>query len=111
MREKSSSELTRRQQPQRVAMRDVEPLALVFRQASGLGERILQRAEHQRKGCAKLVADVGEKRRLGAVDFGQGFHSRPRSLEVVGSYNGSRNLPGQQIPQSRGSRRWPRGAD
>jgi hypothetical protein len=85
------------QQPQGVAMRDVEPLALVFRQGSGLGERVLKRAEHQRKGRAKFVADVGEKRRLGAVDFSQGFHARPRSLEVVGSYNGGRNLPGQQF--------------
>jgi hypothetical protein len=35
------------QQSQRVPMRDVESLALVFRQRSGFSERILQWAEHE----------------------------------------------------------------
>jgi hypothetical protein len=78
-------------------MRDVDPLALVFRQAFVLGERILQGAKHQGKRCAKFVADIGEKCRLGAVDFGQSFQSRPRPLEVVGSYNGGGNLSRQQF--------------
>ena len=78
-------------------MRDVEPLALVCRQRSGLGERVLQRAEHQGQRRAKFMADVGEKRGLGAIDFGQSLRPRARPLEVVGSNDGGRNLPGQQF--------------
>ena len=38
-----------------------------------LGQKVFERAQHQRERRSKLMADVGEERRLGAVDFGQGL--------------------------------------
>ena len=39
----------------------------------GLGQHVLERTEHQGQRRAELVADVGEERGLGAIDFGQRF--------------------------------------
>ena len=69
---------------------------LGLRQRSGLGERILQRAEHQGQGRAKFVTDVGEKGRFRAVDFGESFHSRPRPL-ISSARTIAAELPGQQL--------------
>ena len=47
----------------------------------GLREQLFERAQHQRQRRAELVADVGEERRLRAIDLGQRLGapaSRPR---------------------------------
>ncbi|GEM_PF-4888554 len=49
----------------------------------GTPEHVLERAQHQRQRCAKLVADVGEKRRLRPVDLGKGFGAS--ALLLVGT--------------------------
>ena len=45
-----------------------EPLARVR-------QHFLERPEHQRERCTKLVADVAEECRLGAIDLGQRFRA------------------------------------
>ena len=43
------------------------------------------------------MANVGEKCRLRAVDFGQSFRSRPLALVIVGANDSGRDLAGQQF--------------
>src|SRR5262245_35779054 len=38
-----------------------------------LGQGLFERAQYQRQGRTKLVAHVGEERRLGVVELGQDF--------------------------------------
>src|SRR5262245_13872942 len=57
------------EQAQAVAMRDFKALL----RCGILAQLIFQRPEHEREGGAKLVAHVGEKRRLGPVQFRQRF--------------------------------------
>ena len=59
-------------------MREFERLALGIVRAEP-GQRILERAQHQRERRAEFVADVREERRLGAIDLGQ----RQRTLPLV----------------------------
>ena len=42
---------------------------------------LFERAQHQRQGSAKFVADVGEKLRLGAVDLGQRLDAPPLDFQ------------------------------
>ena len=72
------------QQPNSVAVRHRDELATVgteinFRQR----QHLFERAQHQGEWRAKLMADIGEKRRLGPVDFRQRF--RAPALLLVGS--------------------------
>src|SRR5690606_33058979 len=57
------------QQPPRVALRDLEPQLLRARYRRRVGERVLERAEHQRERRPKLVTDVAEKRRLRTIEL------------------------------------------
>ena len=79
MREKSSSVLTsfRRRRLLRCASSSASRCPADQRVRASLSS-VLERAEHQGQRRAELVADVGEERRLGAVDLGQRFGA-PRS--------------------------------
>ena len=72
MREKSSSELTSFSSRSELRCASSQPLAQLRRQ-SRIGAGLLERPEHQRERGAKLVADIGEERGLGAIDLGQGL--------------------------------------
>ncbi len=64
------------QQPQRIAVGDVDAVALARAERLHLvGQRIFQRAENQRQRRAEFMRHVGEERRLGAVDGGQRGHA------------------------------------
>ena len=46
-------------------------------------QHFIKRTEHQRQRRSELVADVAEKRRLGAVELGQSL--RPLALLLIGA--------------------------
>ena len=111
MREKSSSVLTSLQQPQPVAVDDLELLRAVGGGASGLGE------QRPRAGPSISVSGVRnswltllEERGLGAVELGQRLGAPPLLLVGPGVGDGGGDLAGHQARRSRGSRRRARGA-
>src|ERR1044071_4041303 len=57
------------QQAGRVAVHGAK--AIAAERFSGLGQRVLERAEHERERRSKFVTDVAEKRRLGGVELTQ----------------------------------------
>ena len=63
-------------------------------------ERILERSQHQGQRRAELVADVGEERRLGAIELGQRLGPPP--LLLVGLRIGDRggDLAGDQVEEA-----------
>ena len=70
------------QEPQRIAMGDFQlvpnrPVDAVPR------EGVFQGSEHQREGCAELVADIREEAGLGPVEFGQFLG--PAALLLIGA--------------------------
>ena len=66
---------------------------------SGFARTLIEGPEHERERRAKLMAHVGKKRRLGAVELGQ--HSRPFALFLVGARTGKSggDLTRQQIDE------------
>ena len=80
------------QQPQRAAVGDVDPLALGRGIRVGVGERVAERAEHQRQRRAELVRDVGEELGLRAVERGQLLGARVRGGEADRARQRSRQL-------------------
>ncbi len=77
------------QEPQAVAVRCLQPLMTGRRQRVGaLGQFVLQRPQHQSERSAKLVADVGEERRLRPIDFSQSLG--PPALFLAGTRVGHR---------------------
>jgi len=62
------------EQPERVAVHDLELLALRgLQRTARTGEQVGRRPEHERERCAELVAHVGEELRLGAIQLGERF--------------------------------------
>ena len=73
------------EQANAVAMGDLHQRPVVAeRVAFGLGEHVLQRPEHQGQRRAEFVADVGEERRLGAIDLRQRLGAAALLLVGVG---------------------------
>ncbi len=88
------------QESQRIAMGDFElaprrPIDAVPR------ERILQRPEHQREGCAELVADIREEACLGPVELGQCLGPAALLLVGAGIPDRGRNLSGDEVQEAR----------
>ncbi len=62
------------EQAQRVAVRELDALALDrIHRLGRIGQRIVERAQDQRQRRTKFMRDVREERGLGAVDLGQFF--------------------------------------
>ena len=79
-------------QANRVAVRGRQALA----GERARGERIFERPQHQRQRRAELVADIGEERRLGAVDLGQRFGAPARVLAGANGVDGVADLLRQE---------------
>ena len=77
-------------------MGDLQPLALE-RRCLRRDQRVLERTEHQRQRGAELVADVGEERRLGPVEFSQGLGAPTLLLIGLGVGDGSCESGGNQV--------------
>ena len=60
-------------QPQPVAVNDVQFVARLLIEPVRPAAQLVDRSEDQRERGPELVADVGEKRRLGPVEFGEFF--------------------------------------
>ena len=93
------------QQPQRRCGAPTDDQLAVRRQqlAVGLGQHLLERAQHQGERRAELVADVGEEGGLGAVDLGQRLGAP--ALLFVGLGVGDRrgDLAGDEVEEARDS--------
>ena len=63
-------------------------------------QNLFQRTQHQRQRSAKLVADVAEELRLGAIEFGQLLGSIAFGLIGGSVGDGSRDLVGEQREKS-----------
>src|SRR5450432_527959 len=71
-------------QSQAIALRHRDPLALAFVQLQlVVGDRVLERAEHQRQRRAEFMADIGEELGLQFVELGQ-FLTLARNLALIG---------------------------
>ena len=105
MREKSSSVLTSlsSRRPLRWAIVDQRPM-VAGDAGCGLGQHLLERAQHQRQRRAELVADVGEEGGLGAVELGQRLGAPALLLVGAGRWRWRRRSgprPGRRSPRSR----------
>src|SRR6476659_7163320 len=84
------------EEPQAVAMHEIEPLVLRNGErrpgAAKLALHLLQRTQHEGERRAKLMADIGEKCRLGPVEFGERFRAATFLGPRVGIGNRRRNL-------------------
>ena len=87
------------QQPPRVTPGSTQPIR-ENRLRTHVGERIFQRSEQQRQRSAEFVADIGQKRCLGAVQFGQRIGPLP--LLLVRDHCGQRRgqLVGEQLTKA-----------
>ncbi|GJE03758.1 hypothetical protein GMJLKIPL_5715 [Methylobacterium isbiliense] len=66
----------------------------------GLGQEFLDRTKHQRQRGAELMADVGEKCRLGPIQFRQRRGPLAFILKDACVRNGRRNVPGHQVEKA-----------
>ncbi len=90
------------QQPHAVAVGDADQLAVVGTHfVAGLGQDLLQRAQHQGERGAEFMADVGEERRLRPVDLGQGLGPPALSFIGFGIGDGRCDLSGDEIEKAR----------
>ncbi len=89
------------EQAQSVAMRDLDEMPMVGTVRRRSGQRLLERPEHQGQRRAELVADIGEERRLGAVELGERFGALALLLIGRGIGDPRRDLSGHQIEESR----------
>ena len=64
-----------------------------------LGEDVLDRSQHQSEWRAKLVADVAEEDRLGAIQFGQRFGSLSLFLVSARVRDGRRDARGGEVEE------------
>jgi len=64
-----------------------------------LRQHFIKRTEHQSQRRAELVADVAEKRGLGAVELGQRFGPLALLLERAGAGQTDRDLFGNPIDE------------
>ena len=64
------------------------------------GERVLQRAEHQRERRTEFVTDIAEECGLGAVDFRQRFSPLALLLESLCVGNALGNLTGKDVEEA-----------
>ncbi len=95
-RERSSSALTRRRRRSAAALGELDPLALGRGIGIRIGERVAERAQHQRERGAELVRHVGEELGLRAVELrqllgaalggGEADRARERAGELVGDH-------------------------
>ena len=68
-------------------------------------QHLLERAQHQGQRRAELVADIGEERRLGAVDLRQRVGTPPLLVVGVDVGEARRDLAGHQIDEAAVGRR------
>jgi len=87
------------EQPLRVALRDLEMYAQARRRLA-IGERVLERPEHERERRTELVADVREEDRLGAIDLGQSLGAAPLLVVRPRVRNGSLQLGAHQSQEA-----------
>ena len=88
------------QEPQAAAVGRLQPLALPGGQGLGrVGERVLDRAEHQGQRRAELVRDVGEEGRLRPVELRQGLGPLLLLLVGPGVGDGGADLAGDQLEE------------
>ena len=86
------------QQPQSVAMGDRHLARAARRQAARRSlQRVLERPQHQGQRRAEFVADIGEERGLGAIDFGQRFGAAALLLIGLGVGDRRGDLAGDQV--------------
>ena len=81
-------------------MRDLDRLAQRRGAAFGRRQRLLQGAEHERQRRAEFVTDVGEERRLGAVEFSQRLGALALAFVFVGPRDRRRNLRRHQFNET-----------
>ena len=94
------------QEPQAVAMRDLEPGRRVGRQRLDLlAQHVLERAQHQRQRRAELVRDVREEGGLRAIQFREALGPPPLLLERLGVGEPGGNLRRRRARRTSGSRR------
>src|SRR5262249_36244594 len=74
---------------QAVAVRNPDPLAVLRDQAAGIGQRLFQRPKHQGERRSKLMTDIGEEHRLGAVELCERLRAPPLLLISVRMGDGS----------------------
>jgi len=67
---------------------------------SGLAEKLLEWAKHQRQWRAKFMADVGKECGLGAIDLRQRLGTAPLFLVSVAILHGSHDLACNQIEET-----------
>ena len=96
MREKSSRVLTSFSRRWLFRLRDLEVLAGFGRQPVG-GQRLLERAQHERQRRAELVAHVREERGLGAIELGQRLGPLPIVLGGARVADQAADLGGEQL--------------
>jgi hypothetical protein len=84
------------QEPQGVALHQGHPFTHILGQAL-IRNHLLYRPQHEGEGSAKFMAYIGKKRRLGAIELGQGLCAPPLGVVGLGVGDRGRDLPGDQI--------------
>ncbi len=99
MREKSSSVLTSFSSRSALRCATVELAACPRGGRLRAGERVLERAEHQRERRAELVAHVREERGLRAVDLRERLGAPPLLLVGASVGDRGRDLRGDELEE------------
>ncbi|CUI61607.1 Uncharacterised protein [Achromobacter xylosoxidans] len=84
-------------QAQRIAQQQFQRLA--FQACRRLRQRLLQRSENQRERRPELVADVGKKNGLGAIQLRQDFGAPSLLLIGDGAGDGAGRMLGDQVEE------------
>ena len=87
-------------QPQTVAVDELQLSARLLVDAGRPGAQLVDRSEDQREGGAEFVADVGEERGLGPVEFGQLLGTLLLGPVAACAAHPRSDVPGHQLDEA-----------